>query len=70
MLVVKVLFWISLAALVWTHVGYALAAALGARMRRKRVQSAEIEPAVSIVVAAHNEVDVIERRVRNLLRLE
>lgn len=70
MLVVKVLFWVSLAALVWTHVGYALAAALGARMRRRRVQAAEIEPSVSIVVAAHNEADVIERRVWNLLELD
>ncbi len=70
MLVVKIVFWVSLAALVWTHVGYALAAALAARVRRRRVQSSEIEPSVSIVVAAHNESDVIERRVRNLLDLD
>jgi cellulose synthase/poly-beta-1,6-N-acetylglucosamine synthase-like glycosyltransferase len=70
MLVVKILFWFSLAALVWTHVGYALAAAVGARMRRRRVQIAEIEPSVSVVIAAHNEEDVIERRVRNLLELD
>jgi cellulose synthase/poly-beta-1,6-N-acetylglucosamine synthase-like glycosyltransferase len=70
MLVVKLLFWISLTALVWTHVGYALAAALGARMSRKRVSGADIEPEVSVVIAAHNEEDVIERRVRNLLELD
>jgi len=70
MLVVKILFWFSLAALVWTHVGYALATALAARMRRRRVDAREIEPSVSVVVAAHNESDVIERRVRNLLDLE
>jgi cellulose synthase/poly-beta-1,6-N-acetylglucosamine synthase-like glycosyltransferase len=70
MLVVKLLFWISLAALVWTHVGYALAAAVGARMRRRDVQARAIGPSVSIVVAAHNEEDVIERRVRNLLELD
>jgi cellulose synthase/poly-beta-1,6-N-acetylglucosamine synthase-like glycosyltransferase len=70
MLVVKLLFWLSLAALVWTHVGYALAVALGARLRRRRVIGAEIEPRVTVVVAAHNEEDVIERRVRNLLELE
>jgi cellulose synthase/poly-beta-1,6-N-acetylglucosamine synthase-like glycosyltransferase len=70
MLVVKLLFWISLTALVWTHVGYALAAALGARMSRKRVSGAYIEPEVSVVIAAHNEEDVIERRVRNLLELD
>jgi cellulose synthase/poly-beta-1,6-N-acetylglucosamine synthase-like glycosyltransferase len=70
MLLVKILFWVSLAALVWTHVGYALATALAARMRRRRVDAREIEPSVSVVVAAHNESDVIERRVRNLLDLD
>jgi cellulose synthase/poly-beta-1,6-N-acetylglucosamine synthase-like glycosyltransferase len=70
MLIVKFVFWVSLLALVWTHVGYALAAALAARVRRRRVQAREIEPSVSIVVAAHNEEDVIERRVRNLLDLD
>jgi cellulose synthase/poly-beta-1,6-N-acetylglucosamine synthase-like glycosyltransferase len=70
MLIAKILFWVSLAALVWTHVGYALVAALAARLGRRRVDGADIEPAVSIVVAAHNEEDVIERRVRNLLELD
>src|SRR5688572_27439636 len=70
MLVVKILFWTSLTALVWTHVGYALAAAIGARLRRRRVGGADIEPMVTVVVAAHDEEDVIERRVRNLLELD
>jgi cellulose synthase/poly-beta-1,6-N-acetylglucosamine synthase-like glycosyltransferase len=70
MIVVKVLFWFSLAALVWTHVGYALATAVAARMGRRRVDAREIEPAVSVVVAAHNESDLIDRRVRNLLDLD
>ena len=70
MLVAKIIFWVALAALVWTHLGYALAAALAARVRRRGVDAREIEPSVSIVVAAHNESDVIERRVRNLLDLD
>jgi cellulose synthase/poly-beta-1,6-N-acetylglucosamine synthase-like glycosyltransferase len=70
MLVAKIVFWLSLGALVWTHVGYAVAAALGARMRLRRVQAGDIEPSVSIVVAAHDESDVIEPRVRNLLDLD
>lgn len=70
MLVLKIVFWISLVLLVWTHVGYPLAAGLAARLRRRRVSSFAIEPSVSIVVAAHNEEDVIERRVRNLLELD
>ena len=70
MLVAKVLFWVSLALLVWTHVGYALAAALGARLRLRRVSEADIEPLVTVIVAAHNEEDVIDARVRNLLELD
>jgi len=70
MIVAKILFWFSLAALVWTHVGYAVATALAARMRRRRIDARDIEPSVSVVVAAHNESDVIERRVRNLLELD
>jgi cellulose synthase/poly-beta-1,6-N-acetylglucosamine synthase-like glycosyltransferase len=69
-LVAKVLFWFSLAALVWTHLGYALVAALAARLRRRGVHAAEIEPSASVVIAAYNEEDVIERRVRNLLELD
>jgi cellulose synthase/poly-beta-1,6-N-acetylglucosamine synthase-like glycosyltransferase len=70
MLALKIVFWGSLGALLWTHVGYPLAAALAARARRRRVVSSAIEPAVSVIVAAHNEEDVIERRVRNLLELD
>src|SRR5512132_1627395 len=70
MLALKIVFWISLVLLVWTHVGYPLAAGLAARLRRRRGESSAIEPTVSIVVAAHNEEDVIERRVRNLLDLD
>ena len=70
MLAVKIVFWASLGLLLWTHVGYPIAAALAARVRRRRVVSSEIEPSVSVIVAAHNEADVIERRVRNLLELD
>jgi cellulose synthase/poly-beta-1,6-N-acetylglucosamine synthase-like glycosyltransferase len=70
MFVAEILFWLSLSALLWTHVGYALAAAVAARLRRQRVAEADIEPPVSVVVAAHDEEDVIERRVRNLLELD
>jgi cellulose synthase/poly-beta-1,6-N-acetylglucosamine synthase-like glycosyltransferase len=70
MLAVKIVFWASLGLLVWTHIGYPLVAALAARIRRRRVASSPIEPSVSVIVAAHNEADVIERRVLNLLALD
>jgi cellulose synthase/poly-beta-1,6-N-acetylglucosamine synthase-like glycosyltransferase len=71
MSVVKTLFWGSLGALAWTHVGYPLAAGALARVRERRVaKDATWEPSVSVIVAAYNEESVIERRVENLLELD
>jgi cellulose synthase/poly-beta-1,6-N-acetylglucosamine synthase-like glycosyltransferase len=68
--IAKVLFWVSLGALVWTQVGYPLFAALLARLRGRPVRKGAFVPRVSIVVAAHNEETVIERRLENLLALD
>ena len=62
MIPLVVLFWLSLGLLVWTHVGYPFAAAVGARLRPRRVRKGDKTPSVSLIVAAHNEDDVIERR--------
>jgi cellulose synthase/poly-beta-1,6-N-acetylglucosamine synthase-like glycosyltransferase len=68
---VKALFWLSLGALAWTHAGYPLAAAAGARLRGRGVRADQgHEPSVSVIVAAHDEEAVIERRLDNLLALE
>jgi cellulose synthase/poly-beta-1,6-N-acetylglucosamine synthase-like glycosyltransferase len=70
-MVVVVFFWISLAALVWTHVGYPLFAGLWARVAPRRIQSGEdATPTVAVIVAAYNEERVIERRIANLLELD
>jgi cellulose synthase/poly-beta-1,6-N-acetylglucosamine synthase-like glycosyltransferase len=69
--VVKALFWGSLGALAWTHVGYPLAAAAVARVRPRPLDRDEsYEPQVSVIVAAHDEEDVIEQRLQNLLALD
>jgi len=66
-MVLKILFWSSLALLLWTHVGYPLAAALIARIRPRPVRAADVTPRVTVIVAAHDEAAVIEERVENLL---
>jgi cellulose synthase/poly-beta-1,6-N-acetylglucosamine synthase-like glycosyltransferase len=66
----RAVFWGSLGALAWTHVGYPLAAAALARVRSRPVGKREIEPTVTLIVAAHDEEVVIERRVENLLALD
>ena len=70
MVVVVVLFWVSLAALVWTHAAYPLAAYLLAAVRTRPVRKGDELPSVTVIVAAHNEESVIERRVENLRALD
>jgi cellulose synthase/poly-beta-1,6-N-acetylglucosamine synthase-like glycosyltransferase len=63
-------FWGSLGALAWTHAGYPLAAAALARLRPRPIRKDDETPDVSVIVAAHDEEDVIARRVENLLELD
>ena len=70
MTAVIVLFWLSLAGLVWTHAGYPLFAALLARVAPRRVRADDIEPTVTVIVTAYNEEPVIAARLENLLALD
>lgn len=66
----RALFWTSLGAIAWTHAGYPLAAAALARRRGRPVRKGELTPKVTVIVAAYDEQDVIERRLENLLALD
>jgi cellulose synthase/poly-beta-1,6-N-acetylglucosamine synthase-like glycosyltransferase len=66
----EIVFWASLAALVWTHFGYPAAVAALARLHPRPPRRAAILPAVSLVVPAYNEEDVIERKLENVLALD
>jgi glycosyltransferase involved in cell wall biosynthesis len=68
--ILKAIFWASAAGLAWTHVGYPVAAAALRRVRERPVRKEEIEPTVTLIVPAHDEEDVIGRRVENLLELD
>lgn len=71
MVIVRILFWTALGALAWTHVGYPLAAGLVVRLRARPLRRNDGPlPSVSLVVAAWNEEDVIERRITNLRELD
>jgi cellulose synthase/poly-beta-1,6-N-acetylglucosamine synthase-like glycosyltransferase len=70
MVVVVVLFWVALGALVWTHAVYPLAVYAVGSLRRRPARVAGELPAVTVIVAAHNEEQVIERRVENLRALD
>jgi cellulose synthase/poly-beta-1,6-N-acetylglucosamine synthase-like glycosyltransferase len=83
--VLEVLFWLCAALIVWTQLGYALALAAIAplRARAQPAQPAgnlrspdrggahqEVLPPVSLIVAAHDEQDVIAVKLANALALD
>ena len=75
MTALAVAFWLSVALIVHTHVTYPLSLAVLARLRRS-VPGTGVPvpgtsaPVVSLIIAAHNEEDVIERRVQNALETD
>jgi cellulose synthase/poly-beta-1,6-N-acetylglucosamine synthase-like glycosyltransferase len=69
----EALFWISAGLIVWTQVGYpALMALLDRALARTRSRAPApgALPRLSLIVAAHDEQAVIERRVANALALD
>jgi glycosyltransferase involved in cell wall biosynthesis len=68
--IAKVVFWGSLGALAWTHAGYPAAIGVLARVRPRPVKREDVTPSVALVVSAHDEEDVIGRRLENLLELD
>jgi cellulose synthase/poly-beta-1,6-N-acetylglucosamine synthase-like glycosyltransferase len=82
MIAVKIVFWVSLALLVYTQLGYGLLLIAWARLRGLGAADAtasglpsrspaadELEPIVSLIVAAHDEQEVIAEKVENALSL-
>jgi cellulose synthase/poly-beta-1,6-N-acetylglucosamine synthase-like glycosyltransferase len=81
MTVVAVVFWVSVALILYTQVGYGLLLALIARLSTPRGSAGERPttaaaaapsqqlPKVSLIVAAYNEADVIGQRIANFRAL-
>ena len=69
-LALEIVFWISLAALVWTHLLYPLAIAGWAQARPRPVAAADILPHVSLIIPAYNEENVIVAKLENALALD
>src|SRR5918993_4230889 len=64
------IFWLSAALVVYVYAGYPLLLAVLRRVAKRPVAKAPIEPTVSLLVAAYNEADVIEAKIRNALALD
>jgi hypothetical protein len=67
--VLEVVFWLAAALIVYTHAGYPLLLWALTRFRAEPRFAEAPPPTVSIIVAARDEQDVIERRLRNLRSL-
>ena len=66
----KIVFWLSLAGILYTYVGYPMAIWLVARVRPRPWKFAPITPSVSIVLAVHNGAALLPRKLQQLLHLD
>jgi len=64
------IFWASAALAVYVYAGYPILLAVLRRVAKHPVAKRPIEPTVSLLVAAYNEADVIEAKIRNALELD
>jgi len=70
MAAIEIVFWIAAGLIVYTHAGYPLALVVVAQLRRPPATPALTQlPSVSLIVAAHDEEQVIEAKVRDALAL-
>lgn len=66
------LFWLSVAVVFYTYVGYGLIVWLWARAVRGQARplAPDFEPEVTLVVPAYNEADILDEKVRNCRALD
>ena len=71
--ILEIVFWLCCALIVWTQLGYAAALALLARVLARPAAATQEPaqlPAMSLIVAAHDEESVIAAKVQNALALD
>jgi cellulose synthase/poly-beta-1,6-N-acetylglucosamine synthase-like glycosyltransferase len=68
-----VIFWASLAGILYAYIGYPLLLALFAKIspaKQKDTGSSASAPSVSVIIPAHNEGKIIEKKIQNTLLLD
>ena len=66
----KIVFWIALAGILYTYLGYPVAIWMLARLRARPWNAGPITPSVSIVLAVHNGAALLPRKIEHLLNLD
>lgn len=64
------LFWLSILLLFYTYVGFTVLLIIKATLFPKPYKSEETFPTVSMIIAAYNEADGIEAKIKNCLELD
>jgi cellulose synthase/poly-beta-1,6-N-acetylglucosamine synthase-like glycosyltransferase len=67
---IETLFWLSLAAVIYTYAGYPLILAAAAKLYGRPHVRRAILPSVSLVISVYNEEKFIERKLENCLALD
>ncbi len=76
MLILKIIFWILLFIIVYTYVGYGILLYLIIKIRRffkmgkKQIPNPDYEPEVTLFIAAYNEKDYVDAKMKNSLELD
>src|ERR1051325_2915040 len=68
--ILRLIFWLSAAALAYTYVGYPLLVAAFARLRPRPVRRAPLEPNVTVIITAYNEQRDLAAKLENTLALD
>lgn len=66
----KIIFWLSLIGVLYTYLGYPVVVWMLARLRPRPWKTASITPSVSIVMAVHNGLALLPRKIQHLLALD
>jgi len=66
----EVIFWTSFLFIAYIYIGYPLVLAIWSTLRRRPISRGYSEPTVSMIIAAYNEREEIQRRIENCLSLD
>lgn len=67
---IALFFWISLGSILYTYIGYPVLVFLLAKLSRRSEVYQAYEPPVTLLIAAYNEENVIENKIKNSLAVD
>src|SRR3989440_1908917 len=69
MLLGEIIFWVSVALIIYAYAGYPLALGVVSLLRTRRVEKADVSPSVTFIITAYNEEKRIAEKLENTLNL-